>query len=310
LAAGKMAFQSGTSTSSIWTLPADTNQGRVTDALAKLNADNADYGWVALTPDGKTLAFSSERTGKWDVSLRDMASGQERALDADDPNKYKVWPQIDASGSEVVYTMYDLVVRYDAYVVSAHGGAKRKICGDCGPTESLSPDGTHFLVTRPDSLRSGINVVDVASGKSTLVLHSSSSRVGLPRFSPDGKWIAFLMARSGSIDVMVAPFRGETSVPEQEWITVTPSPANVNQEFWSPDGGLLYYGITSGSASLLMARHLDGSRHPVDDPFRVFEFTGGARPQSTADFLSAVPGRFIGALTQYSSNIWMMDLPK
>jgi len=47
LAAGKMAFQSGASTGAIWSLPADTNQGRVTGALEKLTAERASttVGW-------------------------------------------------------------------------------------------------------------------------------------------------------------------------------------------------------------------------------------------------------------------------
>ena len=62
----------------------------------------------------------------------------------------------------------------------------------------------------------------MASGKSTLVLMHSQYRMGPPHFSPNGEWILFLMLRSpGAIDIMLAPFRGATSVPEQDWITVT-----------------------------------------------------------------------------------------
>jgi predicted Ser/Thr protein kinase len=179
LAAGKMAFQSGTQQGAIWSLPADTNLGRVTGALEKLTSDKANYGFVALTPDGKTLTFSSDRTGNRDgVFLRDMASGQEHPLAVDEPDKFKRYAQIDASGTEVLYTMYDAATSFDAYVVPAQGGAKRKICDKCGPTESLSPDGKQFLATRGGSPRSGVNLVDVSSGKSTLVLEFSRGAAG------------------------------------------------------------------------------------------------------------------------------------
>ncbi len=62
-AAGKIAFQSGTEQGGIWSLPADTNQGRVTGALEKLTAEKANFSYVALTPDGKIMTFSSDRTG-------------------------------------------------------------------------------------------------------------------------------------------------------------------------------------------------------------------------------------------------------
>jgi hypothetical protein len=104
----------------------------------------------------------------------------------------------------------------------------------------------------------------------------------------------------------------------QDWITVTPSPADISQAFWSPDGGLVYYVISSAGASLLMARRLDRSRHPPGTPFRVFQFPAQMHPHlywfvngaDQDEALTALPGRIIGAMAEYSSNIWMMDLPK
>jgi hypothetical protein len=109
---------------------------------------------------------------------------------------------------------------------------------------------------------------------------------------------------------MLAPFRGAASIPEQDWIAVASAQGNVSpsRPFWSPDGGLLYYMISSGGSTSLMARRLDRNHHP-DPPFRVFQFPGRLRPQGP-DFLNAVPGRFIGAMSELSFNIWMTDLPK
>ena len=315
-AAGKIAFQSGTQQGGIWSLPADTNQGRVTGTLEKLTSEKANFSFVALTPDGKIMTFSTDRTGsRNDVFLRDMASGQERAIAADEPDKYKQYAQVDASGTEVVYNRYDATLSFDAYVVPAQGGAKRKICDHCGRTESLSPDGKRVLTTEGPS-SSKINLVDVASGKSTLILQHSQYPLSLPRFSPDGKWIVFLAQHSaGSLDVMLAPFRGAAGVPEQDWITITPTPGNVNQAFWSPDGGLLYYVNAAAGSYSLMARRLDRSRHPADPPFRVFQFPARIHPQAVfgtagGEKLNAVPGRFIGAMPELSFNVWMTDLPK
>jgi Tol biopolymer transport system component len=315
LAAGKMAFQSGTGQSAIWSLAADTNKGRVTGALEKLTTEKANYGYVASTPDGKNLTFISDRTGgKGDVSWRDMASGQEHSIATDEPDKEKQFTQINASGTEVFFTMSNSTGSIDADVVPTQGGAKRKICSDCGPTNSLSPDGTEFLESRGDR---SINLVDVASGKRTLILQHSQYPLTRPRFSPDGKWIVFLLQRGAAVlDVKVAPFRGATSVPEQDWTTVTPAPANVNQAFWSPDGGLLYYVVSGGGSYSLMARRLDRNYHPAKPAFRVFEFPGRIHPQVSlvtfdpTDTLTAVPGRFIGAMPEFSFNIWIMDLPK
>ena len=200
-------------------------------------------------------------------------------------------------------------------MIPAQGGARRKICGDCGPTSSLSPDGKQFLSSRADGSRPAIDVVDVDSGKSTQVLKHSKYPLGRPRFSPDGKWIVFLVLRGAAlVDVMLAPFRGARSVPYQDWISVTSAPGNVNQVFWSPDSELLYYVINTAGSYSLMGRRLDRNHHPVSPPFRVYEFSGRFHPSSgpslPADALTAVPGRFIGAMPEFTYNIWMMDLPK
>jgi hypothetical protein len=59
-----------------------------------------------------------------------------------------------------------------------------------------------------------------------------------------------------------------------------------------------------------MALRLDWNDHPLDPPFRVFDFPGRIHPQGNWDFLSAVPGHSIGATSEVSFNLWMMNLPK
>jgi Tol biopolymer transport system component len=275
--------------------------------------EKAVYRNVSLTPDGKIMTFSSNKNGAMDVILRDLTSGEERTITSEAPEKTKSYAVINAKGTDVVYTMFDASDSQPVYVVSAHGGAKRMICSECGPTLSLSPDGGQILASRFERAQSHINLIDIASGKSTLLLQHVKYALGAARFSPDGKWISFLVSRgAASVDAVLAPFRGPTIVPEQDWITITAAPANVLQVLWSPDGGLLYYVQNAGNSSSLMARHLDRNHHPAGAPFRVYEFTGRARPTSFArsGMLSAVPGRFIGVLAENNFNIWMMDMPK
>jgi serine/threonine protein kinase len=311
VAAGKIAFQSGEPESGLWSLPADTNQGRVTGSLTKITAEKAVYRNPSLTRDGKMLAFSSNRTGSMDVLLRDLTSGEERPLTTEAPDKSKRYAQIDPTGTQVVYTMYDSAMAQEVYAIAPQGGSKRKICDDCGPSLSLSPDGQHMLAGREDRGRSHINLVNLSSGKSTQLLYHSKYGLDGCTFSPDGKWISFLMTKgAGTIDAILAPFRGATPVPEQDWITVTPAPSNVIQVFWSPDGRLIYYIVNLGSSAYLMARHLDPSHQPTGAPFRVYEFGGRVRPPDFSEVLTAAPGRFIGVLSEDHYNIWMMDLPK
>ncbi len=326
VAAGKVAFQSGGSSEGVasggsaygvWSLPADTNQGRATGSLEKLTADKAAHWDTSLTPDGTTLVYSSKRAIGIDIYLRDMRSGEERVLVAD--REPKSGPLVSADGSNVVYSVR--VFQSDSwpvYIVPTGGGPQRKICDDCGPARSLSPDGNRFLASRTDPQgKNIITLVNMDSGKSTVLLHHSRYYVLDPRFSPDGKWVAFLMGGDhGTRSVAVAPFRGEENIPEQDWVGLASAPRSVSYSpFWSPNGELLYYVSSAAGQSYIMGQRLDHGRHPAGAPFRVYQFSGRLRltPSSFgpwSDRLTAVPGRIVGSIGEFTSNIWLMDLPK
>jgi serine/threonine protein kinase len=319
-AGGKIAFQSGEQKQGLWSFPADTNRGQVIGTPEKLTAEGFVFGPGATpssTPDGKALAYVANRTGSNDIFVRDLKSGQERAVTANTREKTATHPIIDRAGANVLFTMYEATVSRDAYTIPVLGGASRNICHDCGPTNSLHPDGKQFLAGRNEGPRSHINLVDVETGKSVPVLQDPQFGVAGPRFSPDGKWIAFLVRRgAASNEVDVAPFRGPTVVPERDWIAVSPGPGNIQQVLWSPDGGLLYYLMNVGGSYSLMARRLDRSRHPVGDSFRVYQFAASIQPAinladpSQTDALIVLPDRFVGTLGEYNFNISLMDLPR
>jgi len=316
-AAGKLVFQSGEPETGVWSLPADTNRGRVIGAIEKLTKEKAVYESGSLTPDGKLLVFSSNRTGSMDVILRDLTSGQDRTLTLDMPTKTKYSSLIDGKGSEVLYTTTEASASWDVYAVPTVGGASRRICTDCGPTLDLTLNGKQFLASRVDGARSRINLVDVETGKPALLLQHPKYPVDRASLSPDNKWVAFAMTRAvASIDVLVAPLRGANTIPEKEWITITPEPVNVGQVFWSPDSTLVYYVRNAGASSYLTAQRIDKKGHPSGSPIRMYEFNGRVRPGAIfgsgtrLEKLTAVPGRIVGVLVEQNSNIWMMDLPK
>ncbi len=315
IAAGVMAFDSGAAEPGLWSLPAETNQGRVTGVLEKLSRDKAMYEYASSSPDGKTLVFRSNRAGNKEIYVRDMASGEEHAVVIDSADK--TFALIDNQRTEVLFSdpVGSASNRPDIYVVPMRGGSKRKLCDDCLPL-SLSPDGTDLLARQLEGGRSHVDSIDVASGRSAPILQHTKYPIATARRSPDGKWVGLLLTTgAASADVMIAPFRGATPVQEQDWIRATPDSANISQVFWSPDGLLVYYVQTVGGSSAIMARRLERGSHPAGAPFRVYEFAGRVRPVPPSpthipDMLNAIPGRFIGVLTEQNYNIWMMDLPR
>jgi dipeptidyl aminopeptidase/acylaminoacyl peptidase len=116
--------------------------------------------------------------------------------------------------------------------------------GEC----DISPDGSRVavVVTRmdrdSDGYRSAIWVVD-ASGGEPVQFTAGAKRDGSPRWSPDGKWLAFTSERGEEkSQLAVMPAGGG----ESHLITKLPLGAGVPT--WSPDGTRLAFSAKTGAA--------------------------------------------------------------
>jgi dipeptidyl aminopeptidase/acylaminoacyl peptidase len=99
----------------------------------------------------------------------------------------------------------------------------------------VSPDGKQvvFVVTNVDKAANrsqrGIWVVPTAGGEPRALI-TSERNDDTPRWSKDGKWLAFVSSRGGAPQIYVAAADG--SNPRQ----VTNVPEGVSEFIWSPDG--------------------------------------------------------------------------
>ena len=82
----RLVFTSSSAQSDLWSLPIDANQGKVLGKAEPLTQNATDDVNPSLSADGKKLAFNSTRSGHPDIWIRDMETGQERAL-TDDPQR-------------------------------------------------------------------------------------------------------------------------------------------------------------------------------------------------------------------------------
>jgi hypothetical protein len=104
---------------------------------------------------------------------------------------------------------------------------------------------------------------------------ASTRRDEKPRYSPDGKAIAFTSLRSGSPEIWVAAMDG--SSPRR--VTAFGGPV-VGYPFWSPDGRwLLFHARPEGQADLFVIPASGGplkqlTRHPADDVMPSYSIDG------------------------------------
>src|SRR5262245_39137051 len=160
-----------------------------------------------FSPDGKQIAFSSNRHGSYDVFVVPAVGGKPRRLTFDSaPDMVSGWTP---DGKGVVFSSPRSTAfppSTECYVVPVEGGAERKLPLFEGKEAHYSPGG---------------NMIAFVRGPGTWY------RRGYRGSSNDDIWIA---SADGSTQRPLTTFDGQDSSP-----------------MWSPDGRRLYYVTENGS---------------------------------------------------------------
>jgi Tol biopolymer transport system component/predicted Ser/Thr protein kinase len=187
--------------------------------LTRLTADSGLSGTSALSPDGKLVAYSSDRSldGERDLYVKQVTGGQPIRLTSDGAGN--TTPDFSPDGSKIVFRS-----NRDGggiYEIPAFGGEVRLVVRE-GLNPKFSPDGSQVAYwVGPESVAAAIpgggvvRVVPEAGGLPRRV-GSNFTAARYPIWSPDGKhvlMIGYTSAKSyesSSIDWwLVAPDGGE-----------------------------------------------------------------------------------------------------
>ena len=98
----------------------------------------------------------------------------------------------------------------------------------------MSPDG-RWLLYCPNS-DGGLKVVPTAGADSSRAFVEAGQSVTMPRFSPDGGWVAYVTGETARREVYVRPFPGPGPV-------ITVSTGGGTEPIWSRDGAQLFYRV-------------------------------------------------------------------
>ena len=239
-------------------------------APQRLTFDNVEVAGLAWAADGRSIVFSSARSGSprlWRIGL------QGSPVQPVAPGDNAVSPSVSLKGDRLAYRQdgfvsYGLNLRSSGFISqlrlpgAAKNPAPARFCassqGEISP--QFSPDGAKVVFASRRSGGGDLWLCD-SGGSGTTQLTSLDGFSGSPQWSPDGQKVAFDQLQGGHFNIRVA------SVPQGLPLRVTSGNSNSVRPNWSNDGKWIYFGSdangnwqvwkvpSQGGAALQVTRH-------------------------------------------------------
>jgi TolB protein len=163
--------------------------------VTQLTTDIGNDVMPAISPDGKSIAYCSDRAGNWDIYVQPVDGGKAMQLTSDPA--HEVHPSWSPDGKQLVFSCLGRQSgQWEMVVVDIDAPAKRRFLG-FGLFPRFSPDGTKivFQKARLRGTRTfSIWTIDYADGEAnhpTEIAAATNAAVINPTWSPDGKRLAF-----------------------------------------------------------------------------------------------------------------------
>ncbi|MEO7653390.1 MAG: hypothetical protein ABIZ80_23270, partial [Bryobacteraceae bacterium] len=300
-AGSKVAFAGLQVNQDLWAVPIDGNQGKPRGEPQRLTEGPADSTYPTVSRDGRSLVYTSDRSGNWDLYLRDLETGKERTLTSFPEVAGRA--EISPDGLTSAYTGRGIVS-----VVPTRGGRPEKICDDCGQTVlGWTPDSRQLIWAqgRPGALF----LLGAHDGKKSPLLSHPEWDLHRGQISPDGRWITFnpKMGPTKSA-IYVSPMRNGVAAGQKDWIAITDGEGDDASPMWSPDANLLYFVTGRSSFQDYWAVRLDPeTKRPAGEPFEVLAFHNARRPALAAFGKAVTKDRFFWAMQEFKGNIWIAE---
>lgn len=150
----------------------------------------------AFSPDGKQMVFSWDggiEGGNFDIYIKLIGTGDPVRLTNSETDEIK--PVFSPDGKSVAFVRV-FPTHNEIILISALGGSERVIYEKASyASVSFSPDGKFlaFAELEPSNNAAGIFTINLQTGEKTKLTNPESPAVDhTPRFSPDGKNLAFV----------------------------------------------------------------------------------------------------------------------
>jgi Tol biopolymer transport system component/predicted Ser/Thr protein kinase len=257
----KLAYTKILERTNIWSVPIVPGRTLELKDASAITFENHLIDLIHVSPDGKWIAFDSNRSGNQDIWIMRQDGSQLRQLSTDPAHDWSgSW---SPDGDRIVFHS----LRYgnrDIFVMPVTGGAVTPLTNH--PAEDIvpvwSPDGKKIAFV---SNRSGTMEVWVMSSNGGIPLQLTFQTVqDVPCWSPDGKCLVFSSRRTGHSELFLISSEGGDPIQltHHLWVVITPFYWSANRRSiyaWGIGGpgkegyNLWEVSVSDGEAQCLMA---------------------------------------------------------
>ncbi|MBX2850427.1 MAG: DPP IV N-terminal domain-containing protein [Phycisphaeraceae bacterium] len=187
-------------------------------AITQLTDDEHNDVMPSLSPDGKTIAFASDRSGNWDLYLMDADGGP--AVQLTNDRTHDIHPSFSPDGKHLVYSsLSDRTGQWQMVVVDVANPTTKRYIGH-GLFPQWSPKGKTILYQRARERGTrwfSVWTIELddrgEAGSPTEIVWSSDFACITPSWSPDGKAVVFCTVTNPEADT-----QGDRPAQSDVWI--------------------------------------------------------------------------------------------
>jgi Tol biopolymer transport system component len=293
-----LAYMKGDYNFNIWSIPLKADHVLTIDDAVQITSEIQNMLHLAISPDQEWFAYTSYRSGMWDI-WQVRRNGQDlRQLTAD--SSFEAAVSWSPDGSRIAFHGF----YGDIYIIPVKGGPATTLISrpNRGYFPVWSPDGEEIAFNSDQSGNWDLWVVSVNSGE-VRQLTDNEADEAFPCWSPDGRTIAFASDQSGVGEIHLIPTEGG----EAKQLTKIKS-IEYMRPIWSPDGKTIYTTYDPGKddpgRKIAAVSVSDGTAR------KIFEFKGNK--------IQGEPGQYPSLTTDgerlyfiagfYASDIMLADL--
>ncbi|HEV7299370.1 MAG TPA: hypothetical protein VGN72_08400 [Tepidisphaeraceae bacterium] len=229
-------------------------------SVTQISGGLADDAYPAFSPDGKTIAFCSNRTGSWQVYVMDVDG--RNVVQVTNGFGQNIKPSFSPDGRRLVYcSIGGRSQQWELWVANLESGEKRMIGYGLFPTWSPEKGVDRIAFQRARQRGSRwfslwtLDLIDGEARRITEVVASTNSAIVAPTWSPDGQKLAFA--------TVVDPTQGKGKTQQDVW-TINADGTNRQRltdgsgvsvaPFWATDNRVYFVSNRGGTEAIWSSR--------------------------------------------------------